>query len=157
LEQVNFDHLRSHADGYKTKFDKKVFGGNEFRVIAIVNAISEGAPSYAVRAFEFHDHYCPGVTSGIIMDASTIVYRKKKDSKNWEGIVLAFKWADTRCPETGNGVVDKVCADLWYVKHMETPEDFVSVVKSFELPEGASPKDWAGPGVNYMEKIGMVR
>lgn len=26
-----------------------------------------GAPTYAVRAFEFHDHYCPGVTSGILM------------------------------------------------------------------------------------------
>jgi formylmethanofuran dehydrogenase subunit E-like metal-binding protein len=217
LEQIDFDHLRSHADEYKIKFDKKVFGGNEFRVVSIVNAIAEGAPSCAVRAFEFHDHYCPGVTSGIIMagylkknfppisgsdyfvqaiqpwckedalmvllnttpgkgaysvnyptdadkerllpeakDASTIVYRKKNNSKNWEGVVLAFKWADTQCPETGNGIVDKVCADLWYIKHMESPEDFVSVVKSFELPEGVSPKDWAAPGVNYMEKIGLI-
>jgi len=218
LEQVNFDHLRSHTDEYKTKFDKKVFGGNEFRVIAIVNAIAEGAPSYVVRAFEFHDHYCPGVTSGIIMagylkknfppisgsdyfvqaiqpwckedalmvllnttpgkgaysvnyptdadkerllpeakDASTIVYRKKKDPKNWEGIVLAFKDADTQCPETGNGVVDKVCDDLWYLKRIGKPEEFVNVVKSFELPEGVLPKEWAAPGVNYMEKIGLIR
>jgi len=67
LEQIDFAHLSSHAEEYKAKFDKKVFGGNEFRIVSIVNALVEGAPSYAVRAFEFHDHYCPGVTSGIMM------------------------------------------------------------------------------------------
>ncbi|MBN1625306.1 MAG: hypothetical protein JW944_02175 [Deltaproteobacteria bacterium] len=218
LEQINIDHLSSHAEEYKAKFDKKVFGGNEFRIISIVNAVAEGSPSYAVRAFEFHDHYCPGVTSGIMMagylkknfppvsgsdyfvqaiqpwckedalmvllnatpgkggysvsyptdadlenllpwakDASTVAYRKKKDGKAWEGIVLAFNWAaDTQCPETGNGILDKVCADLWYLKRIERPEEFVSVVKSFELPEGVSPKDWAAPGVDYMGKIGLT-
>jgi len=218
LEKIDFAHLSSHAEQYKTKFDKKVFGGNEFRIVSIVNAVVEGAPSYAVRAFEFHDHYCPGVTSGIMMagylkknfppvsgsdyfvqaiqpwckedalmvllnatpgkggysvnyptdadlerllpevkDASTVVYRKKKDGKIWEGIVIAFKWAeDTQCPETGNGIVDKVCTDLWYLKRIEHPEEFITVVKSFELPEGVSPKDWAAPGVNYMEKLGLL-
>jgi formylmethanofuran dehydrogenase subunit E-like metal-binding protein len=219
LEQINFDHLSSHAEEYKAKFDKKVFGGNEFRVISIVNAIVEEAPSCAVRAFEFHDHFCPGVISGIITafwlkkhfapesgadyfiqaiqpwckedalmallnatpgkgsysvnyptdvdlekllpwakDASTAAYRKKKDGKIWEGIVLAFKWAtETQCQDTGNGIVDKVCADLWYLKRMEKPEEFVVVVKSFELPEGTSPKDWAAPGANPMEKLGLIK
>jgi formylmethanofuran dehydrogenase subunit E-like metal-binding protein len=219
LEQINFDHLSSHAEEYKAKFDKKVFGGNEFRVVSIVNAIVEEAPSCAVRAFEFHDHFCPGVTSGIMMaswlkkhfapesgadyfiqaiqpwckedammallnatpgkgsysvnypsdadlrnllpwakDASTAAYRKKKDGKSWEGIVLAFKWAtEIQCPDTGNGIVDKVCADLWYLKRVEKPEEFVSVVKSFELPEGASPKDWAAPGVDPMEKLSLIK
>jgi formylmethanofuran dehydrogenase subunit E-like metal-binding protein len=218
LERVNFDYLNTHADEFKVKFDQKVFGGNEFRVIGILNAISQGVPSYAVRAFEFHDHYCPGVTSGIMMatylkrhfppasgsdyfvqaiqpwckedalmvllnatpgkggygvsypsnsdkerllpeakNASTVVYRKTSDGKRWEGVVLAFKWAaETQCPETGNGVVDKVCSDLWYLKRMGNPEEFVSVVKSIELPEGVSPKDWAAPGVNVMEKLGLV-
>ncbi len=67
LEKISFEHLRNHADEYSAKFQGKMFGGNEFRVICIVNAIAEGAPPYVVRAFEFHDHCCPGVISGIIM------------------------------------------------------------------------------------------
>lgn len=219
IERIDFNYLSSHADEYKAKFNNKVFGGNEFRIISIVNAIIEGAPSYAVRTFEFHDHFCPGVTSGIMMaswlksnfppvsgsnyfvqaiqpwckedalmvllnttpgkksysiayptdadlerllpdakDASTVVYRKKKDSENWEGIVLAFNWtSDTQCPETGNGIVDKVCQDLWYLERMERSEEFITVIKSFDLPEGVSPKDWAAPGVDYMKKIGLVK
>lgn len=91
-------------------------------------------------------------------DASTVVYRKKRDSENWEGIVLSFKWtADTHCPETGNGIVDKVCTGLWYIERMERPEEFITLIKSFDLPEGVSPKDWAAPGVDYMEKIGLVK
>lgn len=219
LERIDFDYLTSHADECKAKFDGKVFGGNEFRIVSIVNAVVQGAPPYAVRAFEFHDHYCPGVTSGIMMacwlkthfppesgsgyfvqaiqpwckedalmvllnttpgkrsysvvyptdadlerlrpdvkNASTVVCRKKKDAENWEGIVLAFDWvADTQCPETGNGIVDKVCRDLWYLKYMETPEKFISALKTFDLPSGVSPKDWAAPGVNIMEKVGLVK
>jgi formylmethanofuran dehydrogenase subunit E-like metal-binding protein len=219
LERIDFEYLSSHADEYKVKFNNKVFGGNEFRIISIVNAVAKGAPAYAIRAFEFHDHYCPGVTSGIMMagwlkkhfppesgsdyfvqaiqpwckedalmvllnttpgkrsysvayptdadlerlkpeakDASTVVYRKKKNSENWEGIVLAFEWeADTQCPETGNGIVDKVCQDLWYLKHIGSPEKYVRSIKTFDLPAGVSPKDWAAPGVDCMAKIGLVR
>ena len=67
LERVNADHLFQNAEIYAEKFNSKVFGGNEFRIVTIANAIAAGAPTAAVRAFEFHDHYCPGVTSGIMM------------------------------------------------------------------------------------------
>lgn len=43
------------------------FGGNEFRIVTIANGVAEAVPAYVLRSFEFHDHYCPGVTSGIIM------------------------------------------------------------------------------------------
>jgi len=33
----------------------------------MVNAVDAGAPTMVVKSFEFHDHYCPGVTSGILM------------------------------------------------------------------------------------------
>lgn len=67
LEQINALHLYDNAEEYTKKFDSGIFGGNEFRIVTIANAIAEGAPTFAVRSFEFHDHYCPGVTSGILM------------------------------------------------------------------------------------------
>jgi formylmethanofuran dehydrogenase subunit E-like metal-binding protein len=67
MEQINAAHLFDNAEEYAEKFNNSVFGGNEFRVVTIANAVAQGAPTYAVRSFEFHDHYCPGVTSGILM------------------------------------------------------------------------------------------
>ena len=185
MERIDAEFLYKHPSEYKEKFDARIFGGNEFRIITIANAVAADAPAYAVRTFEFHDHYCPGVTSGILMaeylkkyfpvqkggyfvhsvepwckedallvllnatpgkksyavsypndedkqkrtaeakNASTIIYRQNKNTEKWEGIVLAFEMAKTSCPDTGNSVIDKLCADLWYLKHMEKPEDFV--------------------------------
>jgi formylmethanofuran dehydrogenase subunit E-like metal-binding protein len=218
VERIDAKHLETHVDEFKAKLEKKFFGGNEFRVVTMANAIAEGAPVSAVRAFEFHDHYCPGVTSGILMagylkkhfapgpgghhfvyavepwckedallvllnatpgkrgyaatypadadkarrlpeakDASTIVYRENSETKKWDGLVLAFQWAETGCPKTGNGLLDRLCADLWYLKRMDKPEDFVKVVKTFDLPEGVSPKDWARPGVDPLEQLGLLQ
>ncbi len=213
VERIDADYLYDHAKEYNDKFDKKIFGGNEFRILTIANAISEGAPSYVVRSFEFHDHYCPGVNSGILManylkknfppddkgyfiqsvtpwckedalqvmlnvtagkksyslyhpsdsdiaarksefkDVSTIAYRHNKKSNQWEGIALSFVWADTKLPSTGNGLIDKVRDALWYLDYLDKPEDFVKVIKSFELPEDVTPEEWARPGVDPMEKI----
>ncbi len=216
-EQIDAEHLYRHSDDFKAKCENKVFGGNEFRIVAICNAAAADAPTAAVRAFEFHDHYCPGVTSGILMaeylktrfpagkggyfvhsvdpwckedallailnatpgkrsyavsypseedrkrripeaqNASTIVYRQKEGGENWEGMVLGFEWAKTNCPVTGNVLVDKLCSDLWYLEKMEKPEEFVKAVKTFDLPEGATPADWARPGADPLAMLGMVR
>ncbi|BBO82320.1 hypothetical protein DSCO28_28860 [Desulfosarcina ovata subsp. sediminis] len=67
MEQINATHLFDNAEEYAEKFSNSIFGGNEFRIVTIANAVAEEAPGYAVRSFEFHDHYCPGVTSGILM------------------------------------------------------------------------------------------
>ena len=69
VEQVNAEHIFAHPQDYASKFDAKIFGGNEFRIVTIANALTAGVSSKVVRAFEFHDHYCPGVTSGILMAA----------------------------------------------------------------------------------------
>ncbi|MCI5193547.1 MAG: hypothetical protein D3915_10555 [Candidatus Electrothrix sp. AU1_5] len=66
-EQVNAEHLYANAAEYAAKFDSKIFNGNEFRVVTVANALSVGVPTTVVRSFELHDHYCPGVTSGILM------------------------------------------------------------------------------------------
>jgi len=218
LEKINADYLYGHATEFKEKLAKKVFGGNEFRIVSIANGIAEGAPAYAVRVLEFHDHFCPGVASGILManylkrhfkpepggryfvhtvepwckedamlvllnatpgkrgyaasyptkadksrlvpearGAATIVYRRNNATKTWEGLVLAFEWPETTCPKTGNPVVDKLCADLWYLKRLEAPEDFVKLIKAFELPQGVSPKDWARPGVDPLRQLGLLQ
>ena len=67
LEQINADHLYENSAKYAAKFNAGVFGGNEFRIVTIANAVAADAPIWAVHSFEFHDHYCPGVTSGILM------------------------------------------------------------------------------------------
>lgn len=72
-------------------------------------------------------------------------------------MVLGFEWAGTSCPKTGNGIIDKLCDDLWYLERMEKPEDFVKVIKAFELPDGISPRDWARPGLNPLKMLGFIK
>lgn len=67
-ENIKPENLYADTAFYDDKFNtQKVFGKNAFRVVTIANAAAYGAPHYAVKAFEFHDHYCPGITSGIMM------------------------------------------------------------------------------------------
>ncbi|MGD9158783.1 MAG: FmdE family protein [Desulfobacteraceae bacterium] len=216
VERIDADYLYGHADEYKSKFKNKIFNGNEFRILTIANAIAQGAPVYVVRSVEFHDHYCPGVNSGIVMsnyikknfppddegyfiqsvtpwckedalqvmlnvtagkksyiiyhpsdadlaarkpefkDVSTIVYRHDKKSNTWQGIALKFVWAGTKFTSTGNQLIDKMRNALWYLDYLDRSEDFVKVVKSFQLPEGVTPKDWARPGIDPLEKIASL-
>jgi len=215
-ERIDAKHLYRYASEYKVKFEGKVFGGNEFRIVTIANAVAEGAPPDAVRAFEFHDHYCPGITSGILIarylkahfppgesgyfvhsvepwckedalmvllnatpgklgyavsyptksdiarrlpeakNASTIAYRKNGQSGKWDGVVLGFEWVDTSCPKTGNGVVDKLCADLWYLERLAKADEFVKVIRQFEMPDGTNPRDWARPGVDPLQMLRLI-
>ena len=64
---VKAENLFANPDRAAEKFAEKIFGGSEFAIVTILNAVASGAPTYAIRSFEFHDHYCPGVTSGIMM------------------------------------------------------------------------------------------
>ena len=204
-EQVNAEHLFANPAEYGQKFDAKVFGGNEFRIVTIANALTAGVSTKALRAFEFHDHYCPGVTSGILMAkyieqhfsgslfiqsiqpwckedalqailnttpgkkgydvlypteadlanwpnwakaASTIVYNKAPGSKVWNGTALGFQFSETDCPAYGHSVLDKLCADLWYLDKMDRPKDFITVERSFQLGADSDPKELARPGVD---------
>jgi formylmethanofuran dehydrogenase subunit E-like metal-binding protein len=217
IERIDAGYLNEHLAEYDEKFKNKMFGNNAFRIITIANAIAVGAPSNAVRAFEFHDHYCPGVSSGILMasylkkyfpaigrgyfvysidpwckedallvllnatpgkksyavyypnendkaekppeikNVSTIVFRNNDQTKKWEGIALGFEWIETGCPKTGNALVDKLCSDLWFLEHMDTPEVLVKEIKRFELAEGVSPKDLARPGIDPLKVIGWKK
>ncbi len=218
VQNIKADYLFDNPIDAGMRFNEKIFGGNEFAIVTIANAVAAGAPAYAVRSFEFHDHYCPGVTSGIMMaqyikqnlpmqtpsdayfiqgvqpwckedalmvmlnatpgksgyavtfptdedkakwlpeaaNVSTIVYRKNGDTGSWDGMALAFDWAEGICPDYGNSVINKLCADLWYLERMDQAETFVSVVHEFQLPEGVHPKSYARPGVDPMAMLGLT-
>lgn len=217
IERIDAAHLFGQPTECAARFSAKPFGGNEFRIITIANAVAAGAPAYAVRSFEFHDHYCPGVTSGILLanylkrhfpagdggyfihavtpwckedallvmlnatpgkrsfavdypseadtalrpddtsKACTIAYRRDSKTEPWQAMVLGFRWAETGCPQTGNSLIDKLCADLWYLEHMQTPEDFVQVLRTFTLEDGVSPTDWARPGIDPMKELNRMK
>ncbi|MFC1642176.1 FmdE family protein [Myxococcota bacterium] len=218
VETVRAQHLYENASECAEKFDQQVFGGNEFRIVTIANAVAAGAPTSAVRAMEFHDHFCPGVSSGVLLasylkqafplepggsyflhsvqpwckedallvllnatpgkggyavtysaeddraqwraevqDAATIVYRKQPDTGEWDGIVVGFVWGDTGCPNYGHSVLDKLCSDLWYLNQAKHPEQFVRVLQEFELPPDVQPRDYARPGVDPMEMLGLTQ
>jgi formylmethanofuran dehydrogenase subunit E-like metal-binding protein len=216
VERIDAEYLFQHAEAFETRMANRIFGDNAFRVITIANAVAAGAPAHVIRAFEFHDHYCPGVISGILMagyvqthfppgrsgyfvhgidpwckedalmtllnatpgkkkyavtypskedrarrlpeveTAATIVYRQNDQTGQWEGILLGFDWADTACPKTGNVIIDKLCIDLWYLERIDSPETFVKVLKTVTLPDGVSPMDWAAPGTDPLEKMGLT-
>lgn len=217
LARIDAAHLYANAAELSQKFNDKIFGGNEFRIVTIVNGKTAGAPSYAIRAFEFHDHYCMGVTSGLLMGryiveffplasggkyfvqtvqpwckedalvvllnttpgkkgyavslatdddvagwpdwavdgatrsmdaATTIIYRLNPASNRWDGQVLAFVWANTGCPNHGDSTINMVCNDLWYLANIDRPEDFIKVLREFELPAGVTPQSLARPGID---------
>jgi formylmethanofuran dehydrogenase subunit E-like metal-binding protein len=216
-QRIDAAYLYRHAADPDAPWTGTPFGGNAFRIITIANAVAAGAPADLVRAVEFHDHFCPGVTSGLFMarylkkhfppgkggyfvqavqpwckedalmvllnatpgkggyavryptpgenarrlaeaqNASTIVYRENPQGTGWEGVVLGFEWAQTSCAKTDNGMVDKLCADLWYLERLNATEDFIKVIKRFTLPDGVAPKDWARPGVDPMQKLGLMK
>ncbi len=199
-------------------FDSKIFNGNEFRIVTTINGILAGAPPYVLRSIELHDHFCPGVTSGIFLarylkktfpldqggsyfvqsvqpwckedallamlnttpgkkgyhllysteedralwvdeakDAADIIYRKDPVTGTWDGIVVSISLGQTDCPTHNHSLMDKLCSDLYHLQNLDRPEDYVSVIKSFTLPAGAVPQDYARPGVDPMAELGLVK
>jgi formylmethanofuran dehydrogenase subunit E-like metal-binding protein len=54
------------ADAYR-KVMKKLGPSDAFSITSILNAWAACAPFDFLKACEFHNHYCPGVTSGALM------------------------------------------------------------------------------------------
>jgi len=66
-ENIRLDYLSANGQEWDKKMGEKVFDGNEFRIISIVNAVAKGAPQDLVKGVLYHDHFCPGVTSGYLL------------------------------------------------------------------------------------------
>ena len=64
---VDIDYLRNHTNEGNTTFNGKAFNGNEFSLAAISNVWARGGSFDFIQAACFHDHLCPGVTSGLFL------------------------------------------------------------------------------------------
>jgi formylmethanofuran dehydrogenase subunit E-like metal-binding protein len=64
---VDLDYLANHTDEGNATFDKKAFNGNEFSVVGFSNVWARGGSFDFLQATAFHDHLCPGVTSGLFL------------------------------------------------------------------------------------------
>ncbi len=67
LMSANLDTLLANPNEGNTTFNKKKFGGNEFSLIGLSNVWAAGASYDFMNAAAFHDHLCPGVTSGYMI------------------------------------------------------------------------------------------
>ncbi|OQB16942.1 MAG: FmdE, Molybdenum formylmethanofuran dehydrogenase operon [Euryarchaeota archaeon ADurb.Bin190] len=64
---VDIDYLRNNTDEGNATFDGKAFNGNEFSLAGISNVWARGGAFDFIQATCFHDHLCPGVTSGLFL------------------------------------------------------------------------------------------
>jgi formylmethanofuran dehydrogenase subunit E-like metal-binding protein len=97
----------------------KVFGGNEFSIITIANVWAKGAPYEFLKAAEFHNHICPGVTSGyIIIEYLDEKLPLQRSNQNYE-IIGCPPW----CKDDALQVIfDKTVGKRFVAMHL-TPED----------------------------------
>jgi len=63
---VDLDYMLNHTDEGNATF-KGAFNGNEFSLIGLSNVWAEGGSFDFLQATAFHDHLCPGVTSGYML------------------------------------------------------------------------------------------
>jgi formylmethanofuran dehydrogenase subunit E-like metal-binding protein len=64
---VDIDYLQNHTDEGNATFNKMAFNGNEFSLISISNVWARKASFDFILDSCFHDHLCPGVTSGLFI------------------------------------------------------------------------------------------
>jgi formylmethanofuran dehydrogenase subunit E-like metal-binding protein len=63
-EKISAEEIFKNQDEWNAKMNAKVFGGNEFSIITIANVWAAGAPYEFLKSAEFHNHICPGLSSG---------------------------------------------------------------------------------------------
>ena len=66
-ENIKADYLDVNAEAWDKKIQEKVFDGREFAIVTICNAVAKGAPADLIKGVLYHDHFCPGVTSGYLL------------------------------------------------------------------------------------------
>lgn len=67
-EQVGARYLLENQSAWTALLEKKAFAGNEFSLITIANMWADPTTPYDfLRAASFHNHLCPGVTSGYLI------------------------------------------------------------------------------------------
>jgi len=67
VARIDAETLFAEPEPFKARCRQGLFGQNVFRVVTVANAADRGCPNHALKAMQVHDHYCPGVTSGIML------------------------------------------------------------------------------------------
>ncbi len=62
--ESNFLGLIEQTDAFDKITKGNLMGGNEFRLLMITSLWIKGIPMEMRNSISFHDHFCPGVTSG---------------------------------------------------------------------------------------------
>ena len=95
VARIDAETLFAEPEAFKARCRKGLFGQNVFRVVTVANAADRDCPNQALKAMQVHDHYCPGVTSGIML-ASFVQEHILKGSSQAECYVLSL---DPWCKE----------------------------------------------------------
>jgi len=66
-ENIAANNLLSNPEDWDAKMKSKVFDGNEFSIMTIANVWARGMPWELQKSAEFHNHICPGLTSGYLI------------------------------------------------------------------------------------------
>ncbi|NMC09642.1 MAG: hypothetical protein GYA39_01475 [Methanothrix sp.] len=65
---VDLNYMLNHTDEGNATFNKAAFNGNEFSLVSIANIWAQPESTFDfLQATCFHDHLCPGVTSGYML------------------------------------------------------------------------------------------
>ncbi len=89
IARINAEFLFAKPEAFEAKCKQGLFGQNVFRVVTVANAADQECPSHALKAMQVHDHYCPGVTSGIIL-ATYVQDNILQDSSKTKCFVLSL-------------------------------------------------------------------
>ena len=118
-EDISAELLLNEPGAWQQKMNAKVFGGNEFSLITIANVWAAGAPYEFLKAAEFHNHICPGLTSGyFIVKYLDENLPLQSSSDNYE-IIGCPPW----CKDDAIQVIfDKTVGKRYVAMHL-TPED----------------------------------
>jgi formylmethanofuran dehydrogenase subunit E-like metal-binding protein len=95
VARIDAETLFAEPEAFKARCRKGLFGQNLFRVVTVANAADRDCPNQALKAMQVHDHYCPGVTSGIML-AGFVQEHILKGSSQAECFVLSI---DPWCKE----------------------------------------------------------
>lgn len=124
---IGADKLLNDPGAWQLNMNAKVFGGNEFSIITIPNVWAKGAPYELLKTVEFHNHICPGVTSGYFIVKYLDENLPLQSNQNYE-IIGCPPW----CKDDAFQVIfDKTVGKRFVAMHL-TPED------SAQLPAGVA-------------------
>ena len=67
VARIDAEYLFAHPDEFSAQLKKSLFGNNVFRIVTTANAVALQCRSEVLKAIQVHDHFCPGVTSGVVL------------------------------------------------------------------------------------------